>query len=282
MTDPGTPMMIRANDGWYSQKSSLVGSRVSLASNKAKSRLASGQNSVAISKRPSYNNLIDARKKKITQSKLAIQEHVAEDCPTEKAPQDLKEDEKVMLTTNSDSPVTYPNEKDVLKTAAKKLARYKEIKEGEALRKKILIEEQRKYEEEEKLKMKSEPHEEEVHKKYSFLEKIIIFFDLNLLKDYVYVNLMIGITISNFVELNFSILTPYVLIEFNFEKYEIATFMSLLGAADVVCRFIVPLLADKIGWENKTFFLFGVMSMAIGRVSMYSAHYHTKYCHVRL
>lgn len=265
MIDVGTPMMIYANDGLYSRKSSFVGSRGSLASNKGtKSKLPSGQNSVAMSTRASYGNLADARKKKQSQSKKIIKEHDAEDCPTEKAPQDLKEEEKALLSKiEVPAPIIYPNEQDVLKSAAKKLSKYKEHKEIEAMKR------QEAYKEKLKMEADEERKKEEADdtKELSWLQKLVLFFDLTLLKDYVYVNLMLGVNIANFVELNFSILTPWVLKEFNFENFEIATFMSLLAATDVVCRFIIPLLADKIGWQNKSFFLFGVCSMAVGRIS---------------
>lgn len=108
---------------------------------------------------------------------------------------------------------------------------------------------------------------EEDDKKLSIWKKISIFFDFELFKDPIYVNLMMGITVANFAELNFSILTPMVLQEFHFGEYEVATFMSLLGATDIVVRFFIPFIADKIGWENKTLFLIGVLAMALGRVS---------------
>ncbi|XP_022901447.2 monocarboxylate transporter 9-like isoform X1 [Onthophagus taurus] len=265
MVDPGTPMLIYANDGWYSRKSSLRGSRMSLASSRGRSRLASGQTSVAMSKKSSYTNLTEIKKKK--PGGPIIQEHDAEDCPTEKAPQDLKEEEKkLLLNENVEKSKNgkndlYPNEKVVLKTAAQKLERYKEFKD-------IQAKERQRKEDLRKLKEVQEQtsKEEGDEKNYTFLQKLSMFFDLNLFKDYVYVNLMLGITIANFVELNFSILTPFVLKEFHFENYQIATFMSLLGASDIVVRFIVPLLADRIGWENKSFFLFGVLCMAFGRI----------------
>jgi hypothetical protein len=103
--------------------------------------------------------------------------------------------------------------------------------------------------------------------KLSLLQKIYIFFDFDLFNDPVYVTLMLGITIANFVEINFSIITPMVLEEFHFGKYQIATFMSLLGATDILVRFFVPFIAGKIGWENRSFFLVGVLSMAFGRIS---------------
>ncbi|KRT80452.1 membrane transporter [Oryctes borbonicus] len=263
MVDPGTPMMIYANDGFYSRKSSF-GSKMSLVSNKGtRSKLPSGQNSVTISNRPSYSNLADARKRKQSKSKLMIQEHAEEDCPTEKAPQDLKEEEKVLLS-KIETPILieYPNERDVLKSAAKKLTRYKEYKEIQALKL-----EQGKEEKQETAPEKEEKRmEEEEDKDYTFLQKLVMFFDLTLLKDYVYVNLMLGITIANFVELNFSILTPFVLKEFHFENFQIATFMSLLGATDVVCRFFIPFIADRMSWQNRSFFLLGVCCMAVGRI----------------
>lgn len=258
--DPGTPRMVGANDGWYSQNRSLVGSRVSLTSNKDsikgnRSRLPSGQNSVAISKRPSYNNLIDAKKKKGSHSKPTITEELGEECPIEKQAH-VNNNKK---PNDAETPVKDIefNEKYVLKSAAKKLAEYKETVDEEEKQKEL---EEAKRISEEKLKTL------EVEKQYTFLEKICIFFDFGLLKDPTYVILMLGITIANFVEINFSILTPFVLQEFAFEKYQIATFMSLLGVTDIIARLFVPFLAEKIGWENKTFFLLGVLSMAVGRI----------------
>lgn len=101
---------------------------------------------------------------------------------------------------------------------------------------------------------------------FTFWQKFCIFFDLDLLRDLTYVNLMVGVTIANFAELNYSILTPFVMAEYGLTKAQTATSMSLLGAMDISVRFFVPFIAGKIGWENKTFFLFGVLGMALGRV----------------
>ncbi|XP_018565620.2 uncharacterized protein LOC108906750, partial [Anoplophora glabripennis] len=240
ITDPGTPMMIKANDGWYSQSRSQIGSRLSLHSNKG-IKQTSGQNSIGVSKRPSYNNLADhgreyrKRERKMSQSKPVIREEV-EDLGNDAS----KDDKKAVQSQISKN---YPNEKEVLKSAAKKLEAYKE-KDNEP------------------------PQDEEAQQleNLSLLKKISIFFDFELFKDFTYVNLMLGITVANFAELNFSILTPIILEEFGFEKYETATFMSLLGITDIVIRFFIPFIADKIGWSNRTFFLLGVMSMALGRI----------------
>lgn len=281
INDHGTPKMIGANDGWYSQKNSLSGSRISLASNKTQKsiKVTSDQNALP-SKRASYQNLLEVRserKRKKSTNKLTIEESACEDCPMEKAPHDLREEEKNLLPEKKDV-IEYPNEKDVLKTAAKKLAEYKltieENKKGNVANGALDGGKNESQKTNEAAFNGGDDHNEKgnhtvdhKHKKYSLLQKIIIFFDLNLLKDPIYLNLMLGITLANFAEINFSILTPFVLKEFHFEKYQIATFMSLLGATDIAVRFFIPFIAGKIGWENKTFFLIGVLMMAFGRIS---------------
>lgn len=98
--DPGTPMLSRANDGWFSNsgKRSMFGSKMSLSSIKRTemgSRKESNQNLV-ISNRPSTNNLgalattESKREKRIKEVvKEKILECPTEDCPSWKAPQDV-------------------------------------------------------------------------------------------------------------------------------------------------------------------------------------------------
>ncbi|CAH1992404.1 unnamed protein product [Acanthoscelides obtectus] len=232
---PGSPRLFAANDGWYSQSRSQVGSRLSLSSYKGSKQSTS--NSVAPSIRPSCTNLAeyekerkkDKRERKASTNVLAV---------TKELPEDNINEEKEPLT------IPMYSEIFVLNKAAKKLAKYKkDLKEKEYA--KVV---------------------ENETEQLSIWRKISIFFDFELFKDSVYVNIMLGMTIANFVEINFSILTPIILTEFNFPKYEIATFMSLLGITDIVFRFSIPFIADKIGWSNRTFFVIGVMSMALGRI----------------
>nr|CAH7753375.1 unnamed protein product [Callosobruchus chinensis] len=230
---PGTPRRLASNDGWYSQSRSQVGSRLSLSSSKALK--LSTSNSVAASTRPSCINLTeyekerkkDRRERKVSTNVLAV---------TKEVPEENINEEKDPLT------VPVYSEKYVLKKAAKKLAEY-----------------------ENGLRDKEVPAQAE-SKHLSIWRKISIFFDFELFKDMVYVNIVLGMTIANFAEINFSILTPIILAEFSFAKYEIASFMSLLGLTDVVLRFTIPFVADKIGWSNRTFFVVGVMCMALGRI----------------
>lgn len=306
------------------------------------SRKASHSNLMP-SHRPSYANLGALQSgeyvgegKKVPTSRsiknFKIEEHVEEDCPSQKAPQDLSETEKNMIPEDGTEstfkigkvPINDPNnnagsnsisspeakylldnhsirsyqradsisggrkrsntfnrEKETLKEASSKLQEY--IDHGSSRKSSVVakctcdlerqqllmalqsvdIEKLSKVEEEEEANGEEEEEEEPT---YTLWEKIVIFFDLDLLRDYTFVVLMIGVTIANFAELNFSILTPFVLGDFGFTKPQTALLMSLLASFDIVFRFFIPFLAGRIGWENRTFFLVGVMTMALGRV----------------
>lgn len=161
------------------------------------------------------------------------------------------------ISTNS-----FNAEKEVLKDVSKRLEQYVSNTENEC----CSCGAGKKFLEKNEQTSNNVVVEEEKDENFTFFQKVCMFFDLDLLKDISYVNLMVGVTIANFAELNYSILTPFVLAEYGFSKQQIATCMSLLGAMDISTRFLVPFIAGKIGWENKTFFLFGVLGMGLGRV----------------
>ncbi|XP_028163847.1 uncharacterized protein LOC114355282 isoform X1 [Ostrinia furnacalis] len=366
ITDPGIPMMLRANDGYFSQ-SRQSRSRLS-------SREGSNKNSRLNSKKPSMTNLTENRSRKsstlyLNESKknstanlgaLAIQERDTykpkrktsitldtqipeseiEDCPTLKAPQDLKADEKAVVenidpekakiiadraekhlatsksmksfrmdgqygekySKDNHSNISYKNQDDneekkylkdnhsnqsyrtrhrrksnnfnyeseVLKQASLKLEQYlkdNEDSKNQADKIKLLINgpDDEDYQNDDVFEPKKEEDEAE-EENLTFCQKVAIFFDLDLLKDTTFINLMLGITLANFNELNFSILTPFILGDYGLSKSEVAFFMSLLAGVDLCVRFCIPFVAGKIGWDNNSFFLFGVMSMAMGRV----------------
>ncbi|XP_069355288.1 uncharacterized protein [Maniola hyperantus] len=362
ITDPGIPMMVRANDGYFSQ-SRQSRSRLS-------SRDGSAKTSRLNSKKPSMSNLLENRSRKsstlyLNESKknssanlgalnqerdskptnkpkrktsvtlnTQIPESEIEDCPTLKAPQDLKADEKAAVETidpqkakyiadraekhlagtksiksfkmdgqysekyNKDnhSNISFKDdieerkylkdnqsnqsyrttrqrrksnnfnyESEVLKQASLKLEEYLKESEDKADKFKLIVNGPLDDNVFEDVKEKCE-EEEDQEKELTFCEKVAMFFDLDLLKDFTFINLMLGITLANFNELNFSILTPFILGDYGLTKPQVAFFMSLLAGVDICVRFCIPFVAGKIGWDNNSFFLFGVLSMAAGRV----------------
>lgn len=374
ITDPGIPMMVRSNDGYFSQ------SRQSRS--KLSSRDGSAKTSRLNSKKPSMTNLAENRSRKsstlyLNESKknssanlgalsqereskqsskskrktsvtlnTQIPESEIEDCPTLKAPQDLRDEEKAVVEKIDPEKAKYISD-----TAEKQLAGTKSLKsfkmdgqysekynkdnhsnmslknqediderkylkdnhsnqsvrtrhrrksnnfnyESEVLKQASLKLEQYLQEHKDDNKTnnfkvlvhspsddnvfeeKKEPNIQEVdedEEELTFCQKVALFFDLDLLKDFTFINLMLGITLANFSELNFSVMTPFILGDLGMSKPQVAFFMSLLGGVDISIRFCVPLIAGKIGWDNNSFFLFGVITMAMGRVGNYYLNFH--------
>ncbi|KAI5641175.1 major facilitator superfamily domain-containing protein [Phthorimaea operculella] len=310
ITDPGIPMMVRANDGYFSQ-SRQSKSRIS-------SREGSNRGSRLPSKKPSMTNLLENRSRKSStlylneskknsyanlaalpsqdrdnvtyksksQSKrkksitdVQIPESEIEDCPTLKAPQDLKAEEKAVVET-----IGPEKAKIILDKAEQHLAGSKSMKSF-----KLEPQYGEKYNKDNKSNISYKNMEDFEDKKYlkdnhsnqsyRTTRKVSMFFDLDLLKDFTFVNLMLGMTLACFNELNFSILTPFILGDFGLTQQQVAFFMSLLAGVDISVRFCIPFIAGKVGWENSSFFLFGVLCMAMGRVVL---AYCQNYCVVLL
>lgn len=197
--DPETPMLARANDGWY-------GSKISL-------------NSARYYRRSSSVISIKYPRSRTVSSTKGVMDDL----------QELKE------SINNNQYENIPN----------------------------LLEEAKA-----ETKLKEEEHEEHLEEmgRLPWYKKVAIFFDLDLLKDRTYVNLAIGLTLINFVEVNFAILTPFILSDFGFNSSEIAVAMSVLATLDLVMRFVMPLATSKIKLQNKTFYLIGVMGTSLGRI----------------
>ncbi|XP_075154457.1 uncharacterized protein LOC142228052 [Haematobia irritans] len=228
--EPGTPMLSRANDGWF-------GSRKSLASVNPHQRTIS------------HNNDFDIPKHK---SHLTMEE----------------EDEEELKQKSLLKPNNFNRERECnLKQG------YLQSKYGGGPLKCTCAEERALLE----LK-KIQPFDRDTKNvsqtscdsdlnatKMTFLQKLVAFFDLNLLRDFTFVNLVIGLTIINFGELNFSILTPFILSDFGFETSQMTLSISLLGGLDITTRFLMPFFTEKIPWDNRIFFLIGVVGIAMGR-----------------
>lgn len=264
--DPGTPMIARANDGWYSSSSakrSLYGSKVSLNSKKSSRK-------TSLSTRPSFAGNSTPKKSKPLSETVTekIEECPTEDCVSHKSPQDIRSSQQklnpISLQHFKTSPATptashppfllkqvseskylkdnksnrsmqsqsfrsrantFNLEKEVLNIARNKLEKYADDVEQRAancrcdeLRADTLNQKQ----------IEQEIDDGDAPK-FTLWQKIFIFFDLDLLKDLTFINIMVGVTIANFAELNFSVLTPFVLDEFGLEHNQIAFCMSLLG-----------------------------------------------------
>ncbi|XP_017765310.1 PREDICTED: uncharacterized protein LOC108554513 isoform X1 [Eufriesea mexicana] len=237
---PGTPMMSRANDGWFSKRNTSTTSIASRSSKKdCSSRTPSRRTSVnlsrqsSISRGPSVRNL-NRQNSETEKSRKRLSSYQPSTVPLIIVNESCEHAEDFELCKDPNC-----NHKSQHKSVIPEEVETYQLLEEECVK--------------------------ETTKK-TFLEALIIFFDLDLLRDLVYVNMMLGITFANFSELNFSLLTPFILSEYGFTKIQVATVMSILAGFDVVTRLTIPFIADFIGWQNRTFFLVGICGMAVGRI----------------
>ncbi|XP_055714006.1 uncharacterized protein LOC129808222 [Phlebotomus papatasi] len=104
------------------------------------------------------------------------------------------------------------------------------------------------------------------------IRRVVKFFDLDLLRDLVYVNLMLGMSIAIFAELNFSLFTPFILADMNFSTEEIASVMSLLAISDIIFRFLAPFIGDYFHQSPKHMYMYSLVMLIIGRACVPFAH----------
>lgn len=233
--EPETPVLPRANDGWFGSKASLNSPTIRSRLNSWEKGQEGGQKIELkrLNSRDSVKSNSNSAKVRSFSVSYSIKEVEHED--------DEHHDHK----QNKDNKEHNNNEEDKAQAEL------------------LLLREREKQKELENALMEEE-HER--RKKLPWYMKVVVFFDLDLLRDFTYVNLALGLTLINFVEINFAILTPFILSDFGFEKHQIALAMSLLGTFDLIIRFLIPLITARINLSNKTFFVLGIMGMCIGRI----------------
>lgn len=97
--------------------------------------------------------------------------------------------------------------------------------------------------------------------------KIVKIFDLDLLKDRIYVNIMLGLSLAIIAEINFSLLTPFILTDLNYSTEQIASIMSLLAIADIIVRFISPFIGDYFSQPPRIMYMYSLLLLLLGRTS---------------
>lgn len=105
-----------------------------------------------------------------------------------------------------------------------------------------------------------------VRSRMTFWQKVVQFFDLDLLKDFTFVNLVTGMSMMTFGELNFTILTPFIMHSYGYSDPQISLAMSLLAGMDIAVRFFAPFVLEKVKLSNQTLFAYGILTISIGRL----------------
>ncbi|XP_022901449.2 monocarboxylate transporter 14-like [Onthophagus taurus] len=112
----------------------------------------------------------------------------------------------------------------------------------------------------------------EKKKKSSLLKRIgkniVDTFDLELLKDPIYVNIMLGMSLAVFADLSFSLLIPFIMEDYYFTTQQTATFMSFLSSADICFRFLAPYISDFLNKPPRFMCMVSMFLLIISRFSL--------------
>ncbi|XP_008192826.2 monocarboxylate transporter 4 [Tribolium castaneum] len=100
-----------------------------------------------------------------------------------------------------------------------------------------------------------------------FLSKIVDnlakIFDLDLLKDPVFNNIIIGLALATFAEINFTLLVPFILNDFKLTTDQIAIFLSTLGISDMISRFLGPYVGNYFTKPSRLMFVYSLVILVI-------------------
>ncbi|XP_046395424.1 uncharacterized protein LOC124162807 [Ischnura elegans] len=91
------------------------------------------------------------------------------------------------------------------------------------------------------------------------------FFDFDLLSDPVYVSILLGLSAAIFGELNFSMITPFILNDFGFTTDQVARVMSTSASVDIVFRFMVPFIAERFKVHPRLMYMGSLMLLVASR-----------------
>lgn len=73
--------------------------------------------------------------------------------------------------------------------------------------------------------------------------------------------------IATFAEINFSVLTPFILSEMHYTNGQIASMMSTLAVSDIVARFGSPFVGDALRWSPRVMYMAALTLLIVTRMS---------------
>lgn len=103
--------------------------------------------------------------------------------------------------------------------------------------------------------------------KDTVFRRFINLMDLDLLKDWSYLNLLFGLSIFWVGELNFRMITPFFISNMGYNKTETAFCLSVTAITDILVRLILPPIFDRKNVPKKLVFFVAALFVAITRTS---------------
>lgn len=118
------------------------------------------------------------------------------------------------------------------------------------------------------------------NEKSSIYQRIAFSLDLDLFKDSNFVITMCGLSVADFVEMNFGMLMAFIFNGYGFSKEQIVTLLSLMAGVDSCMRLLIPLVVGQMAWTNRTFYMSGILISAacraiVAQTQNYSVIFYT-------
>lgn len=94
---------------------------------------------------------------------------------------------------------------------------------------------------------------------------LVDIFDLTLLRDRKFVFILFGVCLSDFAEINFAMVMPFILDEHKYSATEVADFLSILAIADIVFRLLAPYIGNFLRQSARPMFVYGLVALILAR-----------------
>ncbi|XP_024893836.1 uncharacterized protein LOC112468741 isoform X1 [Temnothorax curvispinosus] len=107
---------------------------------------------------------------------------------------------------------------------------------------------------------------------HRILQRVSDLYDFDLLRDPIYVNIMLGMSIAIFAEINFSMLTPFILADMGLTTAKIANVMSIIAIVDLVLRGAAPYLGEWLRLSSRMMYMLSLFLLIISRTSLIFAN----------
>ncbi|XP_005179500.2 monocarboxylate transporter 9 [Musca domestica] len=100
-------------------------------------------------------------------------------------------------------------------------------------------------------------------------QRVIEAMDLELLKDPIFLSIIIGMALVYTSTINFTMIFPSFLQDsVGYTTKTTATCMSIMAGADIICRLLLPCITDKLKIPYRVIFLLGTVGLLISRAAL--------------
>lgn len=98
-------------------------------------------------------------------------------------------------------------------------------------------------------------------------QKVMSMMDLNLLRDGVFLNILLGLSLFYVAEQNFKMVTPFFLHSLGYDKNDVAYCLSMTAISDILARVALPPIFDKLNVSRRLVFLISSLGLGLIRTS---------------